>query len=156
MISILLFTFSKSTQAVIENLSQTRLVALQSFRIFVELLLWRLFILGKMPVQMSLEGRNWDVLTGITAIVIAYLIGKEKISRTGILIWNLAGLGLLLNIVIIAILSMPTPFRVFMTEPSNTIVTQFPVSWLPAFLVPLAYGLHFLSLRKLAIEKKIQ
>jgi hypothetical protein len=43
---------------------------------------------------------------------------------------------------------MPTPFRVFMNEPSNTIVAKFPIVWLPALLVPLAYGLHFLSLRQ--------
>ncbi len=152
-IAILFFTFSKSTQPVIANLSQANLIGLQSFRVFVEILLWRLFVLDKMPIQMSFEGRNWDVVTGITAIVIAYLVGKEKISKTGIAIWNIGGLVLLINIVSIAILSMPTPFRMFMNEPANTIVTQFPASWLPAFLVPLADGLHFLSLRKIATEK---
>jgi hypothetical protein len=155
MITILIFTFSKSTQTIIANLTHAQLIALQSFRIFVELLLWRLFVLDKMPVQMSFEGRNWDVLTGITALVVAYLASLKRISNTGILIWNLFGLGLLINILSIAILSMPTPFRVFMNEPSNTIVTQFPVSLLPGLLVPLAYGLHFLSLRKLSLEKNL-
>lgn len=36
----------------------------------------------------------------------------------------------------------------------NYIVTYFPVSWLPGFLVPLAYYLHFLSLKQL-IQKTI-
>ena len=40
-------------------------------------------------------------------------------------------------------------FRYFINEPANTIVTEFPIIWLPGFLVPLAYGLHFLSLRQL-------
>jgi hypothetical protein len=88
-------------------------------------------------------------------LVVAYLASLKRISNTGILIWNLFGLGLLINILSIAILSMPTPFRVFMNEPSNTIVTQFPVSLLPGLLVPLAYGLHFLSLRKLSLEKNL-
>ncbi len=153
MIAILLFTFSKSTQPVIVQLSQTNIVALQSFRVFVEILLWRLFVLNEMPVQMSFEGRNWDVLTGLTAIVVAFLLAKNKFSKAALIIWNLFGLALLINILTIAILSMPTPARVFMNEPANTIVTQFPVSLLPGFLVPLAYGLHFISLRKLAIQK---
>lgn len=152
MVVILFFVFGKKTQPVIANLSQYDLVALQSFRIFVELLLWRLFVLNEMPIQMSFEGRNWDVLTGITAISVAYFIKRRQMSKTVLIIWNLVGLGLLINIVSIAILSMPTPSRIFMNEPSNTIVTQFPVSFLPAFLVPLAYGLHFLSLRKLVKE----
>lgn len=152
MVVILFFVFGKKTQPMIANLWQYDLVALQSFRISVELLLWRLFVLNEMPIQMSFEGRNWDVLTGITAIFVAYFIKRRQMSKTVLIIWNLVGLGLLINIVSIAILSMPTPSRIFMNEPSNTIVTQFPVSFLPAFLVPLAYGLHFLSLRKLVKE----
>ncbi len=153
MIAILYFTFSKSTQPIIANLSQANIIALQSFRVVVEILLWRLFVLNEMPVQMSFEGQNWDVLTGITAIAVAFFASKNKVGKNILVIWNLLGLALLVNIVTIAILSMPTSFRVFMNEPANTIVTQFPISLLPGFLVPLAYGLHFISLRNLAIRK---
>ena len=48
---------------------------------------------------------------------------------------------------------MPTPFRVFMKEPANTVVMKFPFILLPTFLVPLAYGLHFLSLRQLLMKR---
>lgn len=153
MIGILYFTFAKSTQPIIANLSQTNIIALQSFRVAVEILLWRLFVLNEMPVQMSFEGKNWDVLSGLTAILVAFLVSKNKVRKNILVIWNLLGLALLINIVTIAILSMPTSFRLFMNEPANTIVTQFPISLLPGFLVPLAYGLHFLSLRNLAISK---
>ena len=61
------------------------------------------------------------------------------------MVWNILCLMLLINIVTIALLSAPVPFRVFMNEPANTIVTTFPFIWLPALLVPLAYGLHILS-----------
>jgi uncharacterized membrane protein len=102
---------------------------------------------------MTFEGQNFDILSGITAIVVAYLVARNSISKTIIVIWNIACLGLLVNIVTVALLSMPTPFRVFMNEPVNTIVTQFPVSLLPGLLVPLAYALHFFSLRQLALKK---
>jgi hypothetical protein len=97
---------------------------------------------------MTFEGRNFDVVSGLTAIVIAILVTNKKISPSIVIAWNFLGLALLINIVAIAIMSMPTPFRVFMNEPANTIVTRFPVVWLPALLVPLAYGLHFLSFRQ--------
>ena len=97
---------------------------------------------------MTFEGRNLDILSGITAPLIAFLISRKKISKPITILWNIACLGLLANIVITAILSMPTPFRVFMNEPANTIVAEFPIVWLPALLVPLAYGLHFLSIRQ--------
>lgn len=152
-IIILLFTFSRTMREVLPHILPERIIRLQVFRVFVEVLLWMLFFQNIMPVQMSFEGRNFDILAGLTAPVIAYLISRQKISKTMIIVWNLACLCLLINIVAIAVLSMPTPFRYFMNEPSNTIVTVFPISWLPTFLVPLAYMLHFLSLRQLALKK---
>ena len=103
---------------------------------------------------MTFEGRNFDILAGITGPIIAYLAySKHVIGKTGVIIWNVACLCLLINIVATAILSIPSPFRYFMNEPANTIVTEFPIIWLPAFLVPLAYSLHFLSLRQLINQK---
>jgi hypothetical protein len=99
---------------------------------------------------MTFEGRNLDILSGILGTVVALFFIKK---RTVCLLYNLIGLGLLINIVTIAILSMPTPYRVFMEEPANTIVFTWPVVFLPTFLVPLAYGLHFLALRQLSIKK---
>ncbi len=124
------------------------IIWLQSFRIVVEILIWRLFVDNLAPIQMTFEGRNFDIISGLTALVVAYLVANRKISSSLVIIWNFACLALLVNIVTIAILSMPTPFRVFMNEPANTIVTKFPIVWLPAFLVPLAYGLHFLSIKQ--------
>jgi len=153
LIAILAFTFSKAGKEILLRIPKENIIRLQAFRFFVELLLWALYLENQAPIQMTFEGRNLDVLSGISAPIIAFLISKGKISKAGLIIWNLACLGLLINIVTIAILSTPTPLRVFMNEPSNTIVTQFPVSWLPGLLVPLAYGLHFLSLRQLLLKK---
>jgi hypothetical protein len=63
--------------------------------------------------------------------------------------WNLAGIVILLNVVVHALLSTPSPFRVIVTEPPTTFIGHVPYIWLPAFLVPLAWLLHLLSLRQL-------
>ncbi len=153
MIAIMAFTFSKAGKEILLQIPTGNIIRLQAFRFFVELLLWGLYLENQAPIQMTFEGRNLDVLSGISAPIIALLVTKGKIYKTGLVIWNILCLGLLINIVATAVLSMPSPFRVFMNEPSNTIVTQFPVSWLPGLLVPLAYGLHFLSLRQLLLRK---
>ena len=153
LITILVITFSKTFAEIVIHIPPQNLIRLQSFRIFVEILLWALFIRNLAPVQMTFEGRNFDILSGITAIVVAYLVAKNSISKTVLVVWNIACLGILINIVSIAILSMPTPFRVFMNEPVNTIVAQFPISLLPGLLVPLAYALHFFSIRQIALRK---
>ena len=111
-----------------------------------------LFIENLLPVQMTFEGRNFDILAGFSAPIIAVLAVKGNISRTAIIVWNVLCLVLLFNIVITAILSTPSPWRVFMNEPANYIVTYFPISWLPGILVPLAYYLHFFSLKQVVSE----
>jgi hypothetical protein len=145
----LIFIPSKKIGEIVKHIPPENLIRLQSFRFFVEVLLWMLFLDSLVPVQMTFEGRNFDILSGLSAPVIAILVAKGKVTRTGVVIWNILCLGLLLNIVITAILSTPSPWRVFMNEPANYIVARFPISWLPGFLVPLAYYLHFLSLRQM-------
>ena len=127
---------------------------LQGFRIVVEILLWMLLLENLLPVQMTFEGYNFDVLAGLSGVIMGWLYAKGKASITSVTIWNFAGLALLLNIVTIALLSTPLPIRVFMNEPANTIVTLFPIIWLPSMLVPLAYGLHIMSLKQMNLLRK--
>ncbi|MGE5107650.1 MAG: hypothetical protein ACM3H8_08900 [Sphingobacteriales bacterium] len=152
---MLWFAFSKTGTQLLLLVPPHWLIAIQSFRIFVEILLWFAFLAGKLPVQMSFEGGNFDILTGVLALPAAYLIAKRKTySSKIILAFNVIGILLLFNILIIAVLSMPTPFRYFMNEPSNTLVTQFPFILLPGVLVPIAYSFHIFSLRQLFTKKR--
>jgi hypothetical protein len=153
LVTILIFSFSKSVREILPHIPQENIIKLHVFRFYVEVLLWALFASALLPVQMTFEGRNFDVITGVTAMGAAWLITKNRFPKLAIILWNIMGLALLINIVAIAILSMPVPFRYFMNEPANTIVTEFPVSLLPAFLVPLAYLLHILSLRKAFLKR---
>jgi hypothetical protein len=148
-ITILLLLFSRSMKDLLKHISLKVLTQLQVFRVFVEIILWMLFLQNLLPIQMTFEGLNWDVLTGITALLAARFLLK---SKSWLIVWNILGLILLINIVAVALLSMPTPFRVFDNEPANVIVTQFPFLFLPAYLVPLAYTLHIMSLRKLLMK----
>ncbi len=144
---------SPATKQILFHVDPGLLIQFQIFRFFVEILLWLLFVIHLLPIQMTFEGRNWDILAGISAPLVAYLgVRKFKWPKWVLITWNFLCLGLLINIVVTALLSMPTPFRYFMNEPSNTIVTHFPIIWLPGLLVPLAYALHFLSLRQLVTK----
>lgn len=140
---------NKTASEIIHAMSPYTLMSLQVFRVFVEILLWALFAQGLLPEQMTFEGRNFDMISGITGPIMAWLVYNQKVSKGIAIAWNFLCLGLLINIVATAVLSMPTPFRFFMNEPANTIVAEFPIIWLPGFLVPLAYTLHLLSLKQL-------
>jgi hypothetical protein len=132
------------------------LVGMQGFRLPLELLLHRAYAEGLMPVQMSYSGRNFDIVTGITAIILAAALwmAPQRVSPRLVLLWNLLGLTLLANVVTIAILSAPTPLRVFMNEPSTAWTTQAPFVWLPAVFVLAALAGHIVIFRRLRADAR--
>jgi len=157
MISILIFSIcSKQLRSILKAMPIHWLLYLQSFRIVVELMLWYQHELGITPVQMTFEGRNIDILVGITGPIMGYLYQKKGAAiRKWVVAWNFFGLALLLNILVIAILSFPVSFRYFMNEPANYLVAEFPFVWLPGILVTIAYSMHFFSLKQL-YQKRIE
>ena len=122
----------------------------QSFRILMELILWLLYLQHRVPAIMTFEGRNADILVGLTAIPVAYLCFVRRAwSPRVALWWNVAGILILLNVVVHAQLSTPSPLRVFVTDPPVTFIAYWPYILLPGFLVPLAWVLHAASLIQL-------
>jgi len=152
---VLLFSRSRAGKQFLQHIQPQWLIYLQSFRILVEIALWLLVRNGSLPVQMSFEGRNFDMLTGLLAFPVGYYCFVKKSWPPAVaLLYNIAGLVLLLNIVAISALSMPTPLRIFPNPPDSSLLTQFPFIYLPGLLVPLAYTLHILSLRKLGMDRR--
>jgi hypothetical protein len=146
----LALAFSRIGAGAADRIGFVALTGFQVFRVPVEWVLFSLHRDGVTPVQMSFAGWNFDVLTGLSAPLVAWLVRRGRIGRRGLLAWNCAGLALLANIVTIAILSTPTPLRTFWNEPANTFVAGWPWIWLPGFLVPMALLGHLVSLRKIA------
>ena len=145
------FVLSKHTNAVVNKVPAEWMVKMQSFRILVELFIWWAYLQKDLPIQMTFEGRNFDILVGLTAPLVAMLWlkqGREKPML--VLIWNILGLLVLLNIVVTAVLSMPTPNQYFFNEPANTLVGRFPWVYLPGIFVTLAIALHLISIRQMA------
>lgn len=128
-------------------------VALMSFRVVVELMIWQLYKSGAMPRQMTFEGRNFDVLVGLSAPVIAHGLANGRLGRRAAILWNVAGLALLLNVVVIAVTSVPGPTRLDWGGEPLTIVATAPFVWLPAFLVPVAVFGHVSSLRQVLARR---
>jgi hypothetical protein len=122
------------------------LVAVQGFRLPLELAMHEMYERGIMPVQMSYEGRNFDIVTGITALVVAALVAADRGGRALVAAWNVLGLALLLNVVTVAILATPR-VAYFGPDHLNTWVTETPYVWLPAVMVLAALAGHLLIFR---------
>lgn len=153
---VVLFATAKGRQF-IDSLPLKNLTYLNIVRIPVEIVLYWLFLNKAIPGLMTFEGRNFDILAGISAPFIAYFgFTKQKIGRTGILVWNFICLALLLNIVINALFSTPSPLQRFAFDQPNIAVLNFPFSWLPTCIVPIVLFGHLTAIRQLLKTKKGQ
>jgi len=123
-------------------------VAAQTARVGVELLLWGLLQQGRVPRQLTFEGRNLDVVIGLTAPVVAWLILRGRIGPRALLTWNAVGLASLVNVIVIASTSVPGPWRADWPGAPLTEIAHWPAVWIPAFLLPAAVFLHLASLRQ--------
>jgi hypothetical protein len=128
------------------------LVGFQGFRFPLEMAMHRAYSEGLMPEQMSYSGLNLDILTGITAIVVAVLLLSGRMPLRGVRMWNWMGFLLLVNILTIAWLSTPTPLRVFWNEPANVWISRAPFVWMPSVLVFAALLGHVVIFRRLRAE----
>jgi hypothetical protein len=128
-----------------------RLVYLQAFRILMEIILWAMAAQGRAPALITFEGRNVDILVGLTAIPVGWMVVERRAWPDWVAkVWNVAGIVILVNVVVHAQLALPTPYRAFITNPTTAFLGTFPYVWLPGFLVPFALWLHISSLLQLA------
>ena len=151
---ILLFLTQKGREF-IDSLPLKNITYLNTIRIPVELVLYWLFIQKAIPELMTFEGRNFDILSGISGPIVAYLVfTRRTVSHNFLLIWNFVCLGLLINIVTNALLSAPFPIQKLAFEQPNIAILHFPFSWLPTFVVPVVLFGHLVSIRQLIIKKE--
>lgn len=150
---VFLFT-TKKGRDFMDSLPLINLTYLHLVRIPVEIVLFWLFLYKTIPELMTFEGRNFDILAGMTAPFIAYFgLMKAKISSRTILIWNIVCLGLLINIVLNALFSAPSPLQKFAFDQPNIAILYFPFSWLPTFIVPIVLLGHLVCIRRLLKNK---
>ncbi len=146
----LVLAFSRPGNALSRELPVAALVLFHSYRLPLELVMQRAADEGTMPTQMSYSGYNFDILTGISALIVGALAAWGHAPRWLLLSWNALGSCLLLCIVAIAVASLPY-FQAFGSDASrlNTWVAYFPFVWLPAGLVSAALFGHVILWRRL-------
>ncbi len=132
-----------------EQLPLAFLVGFQAFRIPVELVLHHAYTHGVIPERMTYSGMNFDILSGITGLVLGLVLAKRALPKVAVLLWNIIGLGLLMTIVSLAVMSTPGPLQVYTEGVANVWITDAPFIWLPTMMVQLAFLGHFLVFRRL-------
>ena len=147
----IVFTFlTAKGRAFIEQINLKTLTYFHSIRIAVELVLVLLFYQGVVSVYMTFEGTNFDLISGVTAPVVAWLAFRTlKVNRKLLLWWNIICLLLLLNVMVTAVFAFPSPFQRLAFDQPNIAVLYFPFNLLPGVIVPLVLFGHFAAISRL-------
>lgn len=139
----------------IDGLPIAALVGVQAFRLPLELVLHQWYAEGVLPVQMTYEGDNFDIVTGILALVVGLLVWTRGPSRMLVLGFNLVGAALLLRVMSIAVLSVPTPLRTYWNDPPVLLAFHFPYGWIVPICVAGALFGHVLVFRWLWRDRSL-
>ena len=137
-------------KAFIDNIDLKTFTYFHAIRIPVEIVLALLFHHGLVSVLMTFEGTNFDLFSGLTAPIVAYLAYRTtKTNRKLLLGWNILCLLLLLNVVITAVFAVPSPFQQLAFDQPNIAILYFPFNLLPTFVVPTVLFGHLVAIRRL-------
>lgn len=126
-------------------------------RHLIRLNVWRLegivFLLlmldGQMPALWALPAGIGDIIVGASAFWVADRLATPS-GRSIAVAFHLFGLADLVVAVGLGMMTSPGALQLFHTVPTSELVTRFPLLLVPAFLVPLAFTLHVVSLRQLS------
>jgi hypothetical protein len=114
------------------NVPLAALVGFQAFRLPLELVLHTCATQGTIPETMTWTGMNWDIASGVLALISAPLAARLPAL---VRITNIVGFALLLNVMRTAILSSPVSFG-WGQQPPLLLAFHLPY----AFIGPVCVG----------------
>ncbi|MBO3697531.1 hypothetical protein [Roseivirga sp. E12] len=145
-IIVFITTSRKAFKSVIDGTPKHFPVFIQSFRIIVELLIYGAFVDGFFPQRVTFEGLNYDILMGIIALPMGFLIVKGIAKRQAILVYNILGLAVL-SLTGYAFISS-FYFSDFVNAGGEIALVKVPFILLPGVLLPFAIFYHIVSIKQ--------
>jgi hypothetical protein len=134
----------------VDALPLQMLTYLSVVRFGVELVLFGLAMDHLVPKDMTFIGHNFDILSGFSAPIMGALaFAGGKPARGPLLVWNVITFALLIHVVVVAMLSTPLPFQQLNLDRPAVALLEWPMIWLPGFVVPMVLFSHLVAFRQL-------
>lgn len=137
--------FSKVGTQISDTFSLKFLIGLQAFRFPLELILHHWAETNTIPETMTWTGQNWDVATGVMALLaLPFLNKSQKLA------WFVQTVGfcLLFNVLRVVMFSSPLPFAWPLQNPLQ-LIGYLPYALIGPLFVGVALTFHLISFRKL-------
>jgi len=152
-ILILFITSRNAVKKSIAIVSRSFAIYIQAFRIGVELLIYGAFLNGVFPKNVTFEGINFDIIVGVSALLVGYLVQRKIMGRIGVLIWNFSSLAIL-SVTVYAFISTYY-FSNFSTTIQSIQFVKMPYLLLASVLLPFAVFYHVVSIRQHFTKKLV-
>lgn len=127
------------------------LIYIQSFRIIVETLFVLTVAKGYLHPEVTIEGYNYDMLIGLSAPVVAYLVfNRGLLSKNVAILWNYLGLAVLASVIFVFVTTIYFSSMYGISQemlPMN--FGSYPYTLVASFLMPTAVFIHILSIVQL-------
>lgn len=124
--------------------------AIHIVRFPVELLLFELATRELLPMEMTFKGWNFDIIPGITSILLLLWMKFRRVNKKILLGWNILGLILILFILTNGFLSQELLYKNFGYTVPNIAITYFPTILLGGVIVPMVIYTHISDIILLA------
>ena len=82
-------------------------------RIPIEIILYGIALEKLIPIEMTFEGRNFDIIAGITAVILVIYNRFFTLNKKIVLLWNCLALGLILFVFSQGVLSSELYYKKF-------------------------------------------
>ena len=148
-LSAIAFSMSPWGRRLALRTSFAALVAFQAFRLPLELVLHSWGEQGAIPMAMTWEGRNLDVITGVLALGLGLWSLRAPLSRSALWLFHLIGFALLINVAVTALTSTPGPFYDSTRLPGLVVGFDFPTTLIAPVCVAGALAGHLIAFRAL-------
>lgn len=141
--------YLKSIEKITDAIPQHWIIGIQTYRI-VGYGFLMLYAQGLLPALFAFSAGIGDMIVGFSAPIVAYFVySKKPFAKNIAIIWNYIGILDLVIAISIGIIGFPRPIQLVPLSPSTELLSLFPLVLIPLFAVPLAFFLHFCSLRAL-------
>lgn len=154
LIFMLAFYFKNRTNSNLLRIHPKWPVLAQSFRIAVEIVIYYTFLNGILTESATFMGWNFDILVGVLAIPMAFLVFKHEHKFMGLKkLWNV--FGMLMLFIAIGIIASSFYLSEEVWGVNDGLMTaeflEMPYLLLAGFLAPLGIFLHVFSLTQLSV-----
>jgi hypothetical protein len=123
-------------------------VGFHGFRVLMELALYTAYLEDKVPIQMTFLGLNFNILAGVSAIIIAPSLAYRSRLRL-IKMWNMLSLLLLFVFVAITIFTAKSNFQYFNANNNLQDLLTVPYIYIPGILVFFGFFGHWIVFKKI-------